>query len=178
MTVCVPISTDDRKAVDSPAALRYTVVTRGMQDMKLEIKLDPARTEPLVTVQAEEITPEVDEIVRRLTQETPRLLTGSRDGRLEILEPERIYRFYASGGKVFAVTERGEYVLRQRLYELEASLDGRQFVRISNAEIIQLKKVEHFDLSITGTILVRLSDGSTSYASRRYVGRIKQMLGV
>lgn len=146
--------------------------------MKLEIKLDPARTEPLVTVQAEEITPEVDEIVRRLTQETPRLLTGSRDGRLEILEPERIYRFYASGGKVFAVTERGEYTLRQRLYELEASLDSRQFVRISNAEIIQLKKVEHFDLSITGTILVRLSDGSTTYVSRRYVGRIKQMLGV
>lgn len=146
--------------------------------MKLEIKLDPARSEPLVTVQAEEITPEVDEIVRRLTQETPRLLTGSRDGRLEILEPERIYRFYASGGKVFAVTERGEYTLRQRLYELEASLDGRQFVRISNAEIIQLKKVEHFDLSITGTILVRLSDRSTTYVSRRYVGRIKQILGV
>lgn len=104
MTVCVPISTDDRKTVDSPAALRYTVVTRGMQDMKLEIKLDPARTEPLVTVQAEEITPEVDEIVRRLTQEAPRLLTGSRDGRLEILEPESIYRIYASDGKVFAVT--------------------------------------------------------------------------
>lgn len=146
--------------------------------MKLEIKLNAACAEPLVTVQAEEITPEVDEIVRRLTQETPRLLTGSRDGRLEILEPERIYRFYASGGKVFAVTERGEYTLRQRLYELEASLDSRQFVRISNAEIIQLKKVEHFNLSITGTILVRLSDGSTTYVSRRYVGRIKQMLGV
>ena len=44
--------------------------------------------------------------------------------------------------------------------------------------IIQLKKVEHFDLTITGTILVRLSDGSTTYVSRRYVGRIKQMLGV
>lgn len=146
--------------------------------MKLEIKLNAACAEPLVTVQAEEITPEVDEIVRRLTQETPRLLTGTRDGRLEILEPERIYRFYASGGKVFAVTEKGEYTLRQRLYELETSLDSRQFVRISNAEIIQLKKVEHFDLSITGTILVRLSDGSTTYVSRRYVGRIKQMLGV
>ena len=118
------------------------------------------------------------EIVRRLTQETPWLLPGSRDGRLEILEPESIYRIYASDGKVFAVTEKGEYVLRQRLYELEASLDGRKFVRISNAEIIQLKKVEHFDLSITGTMLVRLSDGSTSYASRRNVGRIKQMLGV
>lgn len=174
----MPISTEYRKTLDTSAALRYTVATRGMQDMKLEIKLDPACTEPLVTVQTEEITPEVDEIVRRLTQETPRLLTGSRDGRLEILEPERIYRFYASGGKVFAVTERGEYTLRQRLYELEASLDSRQFVRISNAEIIQLKKVEHFDLSITGTILVRLSDGSTTYVSRRYVGRIKQMLGV
>ena len=146
--------------------------------MKLEIKLDPARTEPLVTVQAEEITPEVDEIVRRLTQEAPRLLTGSRDGRLEILEPESIYRIYASDGKVFAVTEKGEYVLRLRLYEVEQRLNPHQFVRISNSEIINLKKIDYFDLSFTGTICVKLRGGTVTYISRRYVSKVKTILGI
>ena len=76
------------------------------------------------------------------------------------------------------MTENGEYVLRQRLYELEECLDGSCFVRISNAEIINLKKVRGFDLSITGTIRVTLTDGSATYVSRRYVGKIKQVLGV
>ena len=146
--------------------------------MKLEIKLDPACTEPLVTVQTDKMTQEVERIVRRLTQQTPKLLTGSRGGVLEILEPEMVYRIYAYGGKVSAVTENGEYVLRQRLYELEGCLDGSCFVRISNAEIINLKKVRGFDLSITGTIRVTLTDGSATYVSRRYVGKIKQVLGV
>ena len=146
--------------------------------MKLEIKLDPACTEPLVTVQTDKMTQEVERIVRRLTQQTPKLLTGSRGGVLEILEPEMVYPIYASGGKVSAVTENGEYVLRQRLYELEECLDGSCFVRISNAEIINLKKVRGFDLSITGTIRVTLTDGSATYVSRRYVGKIKQVLGV
>ena len=146
--------------------------------MKLEIKLDPACTEPLVTVQTDKMTQEVERIVRRLTQQTPKLLTGSRGGVLEILEPEMVYRIYAYGGKVSAVTENGEYVLRQRLYELEECLDGSCFVRISSAEIINLKKVRGFDLSITGTIRVTLTDGSATYVSRRYVGKIKQVLGV
>ena len=146
--------------------------------MKLEIMLDPACTEPLVTVQTDKMTQEVERIVRRLTQQTPKLLTGSRGGVLEILEPEMVFRIYASGGKVSAVTENGEYVLRQRLYELEECLDGSCFVRISNAEIINLKKVRGFDLSITGTIRVTLTDGSATYVSRRYVGKIKQVLGV
>ena len=97
---------------------------------------------------------------------------------MEILEPAEISRIYASGGKVLAVTDRGEYVLRQRLYELEERLDKGRFVRISNAEIINLKRAVRFDLRITGTVQIRLDDGTSAYVSRRYVGKIKQLLGV
>ena len=80
--------------------------------------------------------------------------------------------------KVFAVTGSGEYILRLRLYELEQRLDKNIFVRISNSEIINLKKVQSFDLSFTGTICVKLSNGTMSYVSRRYVSRIKKILGI
>ena len=81
-------------------------------------------------------------------------------------------------GRVFAVTDKGEYVLRLRLYEAEGRLDSRRFVRISNSEIINLKKVSCFDLSFTGTICVKLSNHTMSYVSRRYVSKIKKMLGI
>ena len=72
----------------------------------------------------------------------------------------------------------GEYTLRLRLYEAEERLKPLRFVRISNSEIINLKKVRSFDLSFTGTICVILADGSKTYVSRRYVSKIKEVLGI
>ncbi|MGN1069556.1 MAG: LytTR family DNA-binding domain-containing protein, partial [Candidatus Fimadaptatus sp.] len=60
----------------------------------------------------------------------------------------------------------------------EQRLASQSFVRISNGEIINLKKVRGFDLGFTGTICVSLSNGTVTYVSRRYVARIKQLLGI
>jgi DNA-binding LytR/AlgR family response regulator len=63
------------------------------------------------------------------------------------------------------------------LYELEERLDNR-FVRISNSEIVNLKKVKSLDLSFVGTICMELSNGEVSYVSRRYVSKMKKILGL
>nr|WP_330379950.1 LytTR family DNA-binding domain-containing protein [Roseburia intestinalis] len=52
------------------------------------------------------------------------------------------------------------------------------FIRISNSEIINLKEVKKFDLSFSGTICVSMSDKTVTYVSRRYVRKIKQVLGL
>lgn len=113
-----------------------------------------------------------------LSENVPQIISGSKDDKVEVLEQANLIRIYASGGKVFAATDKGEYVLRLRLYELEERLDARQFVRISNSEIVNLRKVSNFDLSFTGTICVKLQDGTVTYVSRRYVPKIKKILGL
>ncbi|OLR54659.1 hypothetical protein BHK98_00260 [Hornefia porci] len=50
----------------------------------------------------------------------------------------------------------------------------RELVRRLSVDVPQI--LIGFDLSFTGTIGVRMSDGTTSYASRRYVSKIKQRL--
>lgn len=146
--------------------------------MQVEIKIDPSQPEPKVVITAASMTEEVNRIVRRLSDEIPQVISGTRDGKLEVLEPDELIRIYAASGKVFAVTGKGEYTLRLRLYELEERLSPHQFVRISNSEIIHLKKVVNFDLSFAGTIYVKLSNGTVTYVSRRYVSKIKKILGI
>ncbi|MCI8557717.1 MAG: LytTR family transcriptional regulator [Lachnospiraceae bacterium] len=146
--------------------------------MQVEIKMDSAYTEPKVILMTASMTEEVQRILKKLSEDVPQIISGSRDEKIEVLHQEDLIRIYADAGKIFAVTEKGQYVLRLRLYELEERLDDRQFVRISNSEIINLRKVDHFDLSFTGTICVSLSNGTTTYASRRYVSRIKKILGI
>ena len=146
--------------------------------MQIEIKIDSSCTEPKIVVVTDRMTDEVKNVVKKLSEESPQILTGFRGDALEVIEPPEIIRIYAALGKVFAVTERGEYTLRLRLYELENRLDKSCFVRISHSEIINLKKVKGFDLSFAGTICVTLSNGTVTYVSRRYVARIKQVLEI
>lgn len=146
--------------------------------MKIEIKIDESCTEPKITVVTSRVTDEINELVKRLSAEQAQMIAGFADERATLLEPSRIYRVYASDGKVYAETENGAYLLRLRLYEAEQRLANSAFVRISNSEIINLKKVTGFDLSFVGTICVSLSNGTVTYVSRRYVSKIKQILGI
>ncbi|MCI8859994.1 MAG: LytTR family transcriptional regulator [Lachnospiraceae bacterium] len=146
--------------------------------MQVEIKIDSSYTEPKIIILTNAMTEEIHDIVKKLSENVPLIISGSKDQKVEVLEETDLIRIYANSGKVYAVTSKGEYTLRLRLYEIEERLNPFQFVRISNSEIINLKKVNHFDLSFTGTICVKLSNGTTTYVSRRYVSRIKKILGI
>lgn len=146
--------------------------------MQIEIKIDGSYTEPKIIILTAAVTEEVNKIVDKLSKETPQIISGSKNEKVEVIEQGDLLRVYANAGKVYAVTDKGEYTIRLRLYEMEERLNHNQFVRISNSEIINLKKVENFDLSFTGTICVKLVDGTTTYVSRRYVSKIKMILGI
>lgn len=146
--------------------------------MQIEIKIEETCTEPRVVIFAPRMTDEVNEILKKLSNTCPQAIAGFKDDRLEVLQPEKIVRIYTADQKVYVQTEQSEYLVRLRLYELEEKLDKNTFLRISNSEIINLKKVMNMDLSFSGTICVKLSGNATTFVSRRYVAKIKQILGL
>ena len=146
--------------------------------MQVEIKIDSAYVEPKIIIITAAMTEDVNIIVDKLSKEAPQIISGSKNGKIEVIEQGDLIRVYANAGKVFAVTDKGEYITRLRLYEMEERLNSNQFVRISNSEIINFKKVKNFDLSFMGTICVEFLNGTTTYVSRRYVSKIKTILGI
>ncbi len=158
----------------------FLYCNRNKEEVKrqIEIKLDENCKEPKIIVVTNKMTDEINEIMKRLSDEQPKMIAGFKDDIVEVLEPFDIYRIFAASGKVFAETNHGEYTLRLRLYEMEQRLDSNFFVRISNSDIINLRKVKDFDLSFAGTICVTLSNGTVTYVSRRFVAKIKQLLGI
>lgn len=146
--------------------------------MKVEIKIDENQKEPRVIVKTDKITDEINEIVKKISSVKPWVIVGFCENSAEILDKNKVLRIYAENGKTYAETGKKKYNLRMRLYELEEKLESDKFVRISNSEIINLSAVKGFDLSFAGTICVSLSNGTVTYVSRRYVSRIKQVLGL
>ncbi len=146
--------------------------------MQLEVQIDRSYTEPKVIVVTASMTEEVHLLLSKLQEQAPQMIVGSKDNKVEIIKQTDLIRIYASAGNVFAVTHKGEYTLRLQLYEIEKRLSSYQFVRISRSEIINLKHVSHFDLNVSGTICVQLSNGTVTYVSRRSVSKIKNILGI
>lgn len=146
--------------------------------MKIEVKLDENCTETKIIILAAKMTEEISALMQRLSEQTPQAIVGFDGDDVTLLEPSDIVRIYAAAGKVFAVADKKEFVLRLRLYEAEERLKGKSFVRISNSEIINIRKAKKFDLSTAGTICVSLSNGDISFVSRRFVTKIKNTLGI
>lgn len=146
--------------------------------MQVEIKIDSTYHEPKVIILTDKVDDQINALVKKLSEENPQMIAGFQRDEVRLLAQEDMISIYASEGKVLCRACSGTYTLRLRLYELEERLDRTRFVRISNSEIINLKKVKGFDLSFSGTICVMLTDGTSTYVSRRYVSKIKQTLGI
>lgn len=146
--------------------------------MQIDVKIDSSVSETKVIIVAGKMDTEIDALLKMLSCEQPKIIAGFRNDEMQILEQEAISKIYACDGKVFAKTQNCEFLLKMRLYEIEERLDKSCFVRISNSEIINLKKVKSFDLSMSGTICVVMQDRTVAFVSRRYVQKIKKTLGL
>lgn len=146
--------------------------------MKVEFREDPGVLEPELVLTASHKTPELEELLSRLSGLSLGPIPVFRGEEAVLLEPASILRFFTDGKGVSAQTGGGVFSVRKRLYELEDSLDPHTFVRISNSEIVNLKRVTAIDLSLTGTIRMTLEGGVTAYVSRRYIKKIKQAVGL
>lgn len=146
--------------------------------MRVELNIDTGVEETKVVVHAPAVTAEVEELLRRLKGKAP-VIAVVREGEAVLLPRGDILCFFTDGKGVSCRTAEGEYTVRRRLYELEEELAGSRFVRVSHSEIVNLDQVTALDLSLSGTIKMTLSGGkAVCYASRRYVKKIKQALGL
>lgn len=146
--------------------------------MKIKIIIDKKYTEPEIHICNEEKNSETERLAKIVSQVVSTTITGYTDTGMEILTCDVIIRIYTENQKIYAATTNGIYRLHQRLFELEEILDGRQFTRISNSEIVNLRKIKRLDTSVTGTILMYLQEDMKTFVSRRYVSKIKKVLGI
>ena len=146
--------------------------------MKVEFREEPGQLEPEVVITASRKTPELEELMDRLSGLSLGPIPVFREGQAVLLEPSSILRFFTDGKGVSAQTGDGVFSVRRRLYELEETLDPHTFVRVSNSEIVNLKRVTAIDLSLVGTIRMTLGDGVYAYVSRRYMKKIKSAVGL
>ena len=146
--------------------------------MKIKIIIDKKYAEPEIHICNEERDSETERLASIVAQAVSTTITGYTEQGVELLPSASVIRIYTENQKIYAATADGSYRLHQRLFEMEELLDSKNFIIISNSEIVNLRKIIRLDTSNTGTILMYLQSDMKTFVSRRYVTKIKKALGI
>lgn len=146
--------------------------------MNIEVKVDEKYDNPKIVIYTSKVDNEISNIIDRISSNNQKMLNAYKDEKIYILNQKEIETIYSEGGKVYVRCNNELYTIKSRLYELETLLDKKSFVRISNSEIVNFNKVESIDFKIIGTLILNFKSGNKTYASRRYIPKIKEFLEI
>ena len=143
--------------------------------MKLRIVIDKNHDEEIL-IYAHEKTALICEI-EQLVNNDSFDLTGYGETETVKLNLNEICCFITEENKVYALTEKGKYRLKSRLYQIEQNLNDN-FVKINQSCIANIKKIDKFKASVGGALTVIFKNGYEDYVSRRNLKNVKERLGL
>ncbi len=144
--------------------------------MKLELNIDEKVKETLVVVSANKIDKEVQNLINYIEYSSEYLI-GIVEDKASIIDIDEIIRVYIEDRKTFVVTLKDTYVVKKKLYEVE-NMVTRNFIKISQSEMANIKFIKNLDFSNTGTIVIKYKNSDISYVSRRMIKEFKLKLGI
>lgn len=127
-----------------------------------------------VIVYCKDKTKLVEEI-EKLCKQDDKTIIGYDNGIIKELNPLNIECFITEDEKVYAITDNKRYLLKKRLYELNEMLN-ETFIYINKGCLANFNKIDCFDASIGGTLLVIFKCGYKDYVSRRQLKNIKERI--
>lgn len=156
--------------------------------MKIKLEIQPKYEEMEIHICNHEDSIQVRNVLQTVKEVFDIGVMAYSDRGVTVLNSSDIIRIYTQNKQVYAdIAGHDSYSgndnnisfrLHERLYELEERLQKNRFIRISNSEIVNMRKIQRLDTSMTGTVKVFLTDGIQTYVSRRYIAKIKEALGI
>lgn len=143
--------------------------------MKCEIIIDPQGEEKII-IYAKKETEKIREI-KELAECDSSELIGYIETEIFKLNPKDIHHISVENGRVYAVCGQKKYLLKERIYTLEEILPPN-FAKINQSCLANIKQIERFDTSISGTLKIRFKNGDVDYVSRRQLKTIKEKVGI
>ncbi len=146
--------------------------------MNIELHIDKNIDKEKIVIYAKNHSREITDIINELSQKNINQIIGYIGTEAFILDIENIWAFYTEENKVYAKIGEKKYRVKYKIYELEEKTNNKSFIKISNSEIINIHYIESLDLGMVGTIIFKFKDGSTTYASRRSIKKIKEFFNL
>ena len=139
--------------------------------MKINIDVDDSLQQDMITIHCREITDEILELQRLLSQKQTggQKISAYIDDTEYYVDVKTILFLEADGNYISVQTAKSIYRVRQKLYELEELLP-RDFLRVSKSTIVNTELIASIKKNITGASEISFRNSTKkAYASRNYI---------
>ena len=148
-----------------------------MKQIKIHFEQDSLLSHIEVLLRSSAKDTQVTELIQKISGENAdSLIVTDIDNISNTIMLNTIFLLSVSGKYVNIITEDTTYIVKQSLQSLENLLNEKNFIRISRHEIVNLSKVKHYDFTLSGTLRLRLLNGTETWASRRCISLIRKRI--
>ena len=144
--------------------------------MKVTVDISPEYKEPYAVIHTDKVTDEIQRMIDIFSINEAPITALQNEEDIIVLQPKEIYMIRVENGDTVIYGEK-KYRSRKRLYELGAQL-GAQFMQISKSTLVNLSYLDSIEPGFSGTLLLKLRNGSSDYVSRTYLPAFKKYLGL
>lgn len=144
--------------------------------MKVKFNIDSRFKEPEIHICCDVLSSKANELKDLLEDILLEKITVYKNFETKAVALHEVVRIYSNNKKVYLRTADEIYEVKERLYVLEERLNDKNFVRISNTEIVNISKIEKLDMTYVGTIKMIMKNSDITFVSRRNVSRLKAKL--
>ena len=150
--------------------------------MKVDLFISRDIEEPYAEIHSDSLTPNIQKAMDLLENdemvdddESNSILAVKKGQDIVLLDFEDIYMIRVEDKQTKVFTESQDYLVKKPLYQIEGNLDSN-FVRVSKATIVNLRKIKRVAPSLKGMMFIELKNGLKDNISRKYLADFKNAL--
>jgi len=143
--------------------------------MKIAINTDEKCNETEITITCSRINEDIEKILAAIRLLDMKL-SGRKEGRQYILEASDIMYIESTDKRSFLYTLTDVYESQFKLYELEAKLADRDFLRASKNCIFNINHVQSIEPDFDRRLILTMPRDLKLVVSRQYSAAVKQKL--
>ena len=152
--------------------------------MKVNLFVSKDLEEPYAEIHTDALTDNIQKAMVLLENEAEdeeegmgenSILAVKKGQDIVLLDFEDIFMIRVEEKQTKVYTEDKDYLVKKPLYQIEENLDSN-FVRVSKATIVNLRKIKRVAPSLRGMMFIELKNGLKDNISRKYLSDFKQAL--
>ena len=151
--------------------------------MKVDLFISRDIEEPYAEIHSDSLTSNIQKAMDLLEnddieigeEESNSILAVKKGSDIVLLDFEDIFMIRVEDKQTKVFTEDNDYLVKKPLYQIEDNLDSN-FVRVSKATIVNLRKIKRVAPSLKGMMFIELKNGLKDNISRKYLSDFKDAL--
>lgn len=148
----------------------------------MEIKINTNISSELknvsITINVPELNEETQNVIEYVSEinTSKKQIVASKDYKIYFIDVDDVICIFSKNKCNYIRAKDDLYKIKYRLYEIDEKFNYKGFIRISKSCIVNINQVDCFDISMLGTMVVKLKDGTEETVSRRKTRTIMKYL--